>query len=173
MDIAEDSADSSEAGSPREIAIQLISDDRFAPFGRAIFVPDTTIRIDSSNALASLRPHAVASLYTTLIPATQTPIDVKLMERHRYSSQTFLPLAIEDYLIIVAHSKPDGSPDISTVQAFKVPGDWGITYAPGVWHHPMITLGRDGGFAVLMWRDGGPDDEEYFPLDRHFTVREK
>lgn len=152
------------------VRIQSISDELFAPFGRAHAAPETPIRVDYSAAIASLRAGATPSLYTTLVPARGVPIEVTLLERHRYSSQTFLPLGAENYLTIVAHSLPDGFPDVSTAQAFRVPGDRAITYAAGIWHHPMISLGRDAGFAVMMWLDGGADDEEYFSLDRHFLV---
>jgi ureidoglycolate lyase len=154
------------------IDVEPITDEIFAPFGRAIYAPNTRTRLDSSDALVSLRQRAEPSLYTTFVPAATMPLEVKLLERHRYSSQTFLPLGDVDYLIIVAHSKLDGSPDVSTAKALRVPGDWGITYAPGVWHHPLTSLGREGRFAVLMWLDGGPDDEEFFPLDRYCLVRD-
>jgi ureidoglycolate lyase len=172
MDIADEPAEPSYPEHKHEIDVELITDQIFAPFGRVIYAPDSPGRLDSSDALVNLRPHAAPSLYTTLVSAATIPLEVKLLEQHRYSSQTFLPLGHVDYLIIVAHSKPDGFPDIPTAKALRVPGDWGITYAPGVWHHPMMSLGQKGRFAVLMWLDGGPDDEEFFSLDRHFFVRE-
>ncbi|PWN44477.1 Allantoicase [Ceraceosorus guamensis] len=69
--------------------------------------------------------------------------DVKLLERHRYTTQAFLPLGNgEDqaYLVIVALNGEDDTPDLSTLKAYSVRGSTGITYAAGVWHHPMVVL---------------------------------
>lgn len=164
------SSDEASDGRSAVVKIQSISDELFAPFGHAHAAPKRPVRVDYSAAISSLRADAAPSLYTTFVPAREAPIEVTLLERHRYSSQTFLPLGAEGYLIIVALSLPDGTPDVSTVRAFRVPGNRAITYAAGTWHHPMIALGQDAGFAVMMWLDGGPDDEEYFSLDRHFLV---
>lgn len=152
------------------VKIRPISDELFAPFGRTHAAPTEAARIDYPGILRNLRSDAAPSLYTTLIAAREAPVQIELMERHRYSSQTFLPLSAESYLIIVAHPDEIGQPDITTACAFQVPGNAAITYAAGTWHHPMIALGRDAGFAVLMWLDGGPDDEEYFNLAGSFTV---
>ena len=34
----------------------------------------------------------------------------------------------------------------------------GITYKPGVWHHPLIVLDRPADFACLIWEDGSAGD---------------
>ena len=33
----------------------------------------------------------------------------------------------------------DGSPDLSSIKYFKVPGDVGINYNPKVWHFPLLV----------------------------------
>ena len=35
-----------------------------------------------------------------------------------------------------------------------------------VWHHPLTVLDEAAAFAILMWRTGGPGDEEFTEL-RH------
>ncbi|MEC5293671.1 MULTISPECIES: ureidoglycolate lyase [unclassified Aurantimonas] len=106
----------------------------------------------------------------TTIQPSAAPLEITLLERHRFSTQTFLPLSAEEYLVIVAPPDGDGTPDLSQVRAFKVPGDAAITYAAGIWHHPMIALRKEGRFAVFMWRDGGPDDEEFMELKNPFLI---
>ncbi len=64
-------------------------------------------------------------------------------------------------LIIVAPHAADGGPDIAHARAFRTEGQTGLTYGADVWHHPLTILGAPASFAVFMWRDGGPDDEEF------------
>jgi len=87
------------------------------------------------------------------------------MERHRHSSQTFFPLDVARYVVIVAPRGAHEKPDMSRARAFLVPGDTTITYAADCWHHPMIALDRPACFSVLMWRDGTPNDMDIVTLD--------
>ena len=55
------------------------------------------------------------------------PFDIKLLERHPYSSQTFIPMnAKKRYLVIVALG--DDKPDLSTLKAFIANNNQGINY---------------------------------------------
>lgn len=60
--------------------------------------------------------------------------EVKVLERHEYSSQSFLPLGggAERYLIVVALPEQDGKPDLQTLRAFTATINQGFTYAPNV-----------------------------------------
>jgi ureidoglycolate lyase len=92
------------------------------------------------------------------------------MERHEFSSQTFLPLRVARYLVIVAPNTPDDGPNLSQVCAFVASGRQGVTYRANVWHHGLTVLDSPGEFAVLMWCDGTDRDEEFRTLDQPFTV---
>ena len=74
------------------------------------------------------------------------PFTLRLLERHPYSSQVFVPLnvgKVKGYLVVVClNNEDDDKPDLSTLNAFVVPSTQGISYYPGVWHHPMIALGE-------------------------------
>ena len=43
-----------------------------------------------------------------------------------------------DWQVVVANDK-DGSPDLSSIKYFEVPGDVGINYNPKVWHFPLLV----------------------------------
>ncbi|MSQ21243.1 MAG: hypothetical protein EXR39_17285 [Betaproteobacteria bacterium] len=45
-----------------------------------------------------------------------------------------------------------------------------VTYHMGTWHHALTVLDRPARFAVLMWRDGTPADEELITLAAPLTV---
>ena len=54
-------------------------------------------------------------------------------------------------------------------QAFLAGIGQGITYGADVWHHPMAVLDEPARFAVLMWQDGGEEDEQFVDV-RPFTL---
>ncbi|MBW6495287.1 MAG: ureidoglycolate lyase [Burkholderiaceae bacterium] len=78
--------------------------------------------------------------------AVRLPIEVHELERHRFGSQTFLPLGGTSFVMVVALG--DEKPDVRTMAAFEGDGACGVTFRRGVWHHPLLAL-RDGDFAVL------------------------
>jgi ureidoglycolate lyase len=142
----------------------------FAPFGELIASPKSLPNIDFSGALENQRGAARATLYTTVVAPAALPLTLAKMERHRFSSQTFLPLEASRYLVCVAPHGKDGQPDPEALLAFIVPAGVGITYRANVWHHPMMALDRTASFAVMMWRDGGAGDEEFVDLAQPLRV---
>ena len=98
------------------------------------------------------------------------PLRSDYLERHQFSSQTFVPLDVERWLIVVAPHAVAGGPDASGMKAFIATGKQGVTYRPDTWHHGLTVLDRPGRFAVFMWRDGGKGDEEFVPVPP-FTIR--
>ena len=66
------------------------------------------------------------------------PIKIDYMEMHPLASQAFMPLQKIDWQLVVANDK-DGSPDLSSIRYFEVPGDVGINYNPKVWHFPLLV----------------------------------
>ncbi|KAJ9107196.1 hypothetical protein QFC19_002856 [Naganishia cerealis] len=89
------------------------------------------------------------------------PWSVKLMERHPFTEQTFLPIGLTTikgkgeeplpegsaYVVIVA--KTDDRPDPSTLKAFYCNANQGVHYARGTWHHPMLTVRGPIDFACV------------------------
>jgi ureidoglycolate lyase len=143
----------------------------FAPFGQVIERPAEFGRIYFSEALASVRANAKPSLSLSLARPLTTPelLAVK-MERHEFSSQSFVPLDVSRYLIVVAPHDAGGLVDHTRLQAFVARGDQGVTYGMNVWHHPLCVLDRPGRFAVFMWLDGGGGDEEFVDLPSPQTI---
>lgn len=113
-------------------------------------------------ALRSDRPGARLDLAVfRCTPPAAFPLAIALLERHPCSTQAFLPLRAARYLVVVALG--GAAPDLGTLAAFVVPGDVGITYHPGVWHHPMIALDAVADFACLVHEDGTPADCDEHP----------
>ena len=82
------------------------------------------------------------------------PLTISLLEQHPLGSQAFIPLHTAPFLIVVA---PAGAaPRLAELRAFVTDGRQGVNYARGVWHHPVIALGRETDFVVVD--RGGPGD---------------
>ncbi len=82
------------------------------------------------------------------------PLRIRALERHPLSSQAFMPLNGQRFLVVVA---PKGDHDPSgSVRAFVTDGRQGVNFHRGVWHHGLIALGTESEFLVID--RGGPDE---------------
>jgi len=149
--------------------------------GSAIKYQHVTSMVDLYSQAPSGRPGvAVANMFVcasrALIPAPGKPpsgeiFPVTVLERHPYTTQTFIPLSANParrYLVIVAPSLPPsdadknlpvptspstnphagsrklpgrGLPDIRRLRAFIATAEQAVTYGAGTWHAPMAALG--------------------------------
>ncbi|KAI0842534.1 hypothetical protein F5Y06DRAFT_306072 [Hypoxylon sp. FL0890] len=106
-----------------------------------------------------------------------------ILERHPYTTQTFIPLgasARTHYLVIVAPSLPPdtadkdlpvptgeklpgrGLPDLHNLRAFISTGTQAVTYGAGTWHAPMAALGAAGSaieFVVVQFANDEPAED--------------
>lgn len=153
-----------------KLSIEPLTAEAFAPYGSVIRAPAEIGRTRFHDTLANTREGARPTISASRAMPKSLPLESCVMERHRFSSQTFLPLDVARYLVIVAPDGPDGMPDAAQARGFVVDGNTGITYGAGTWHHAMIVLDRAGCFAVLMWRDGTPEDMETVSLDELLHV---
>lgn len=152
-----------------EIIPQPLNREAFAPFGDVIDVPKEAGRTYYEDALGNLRAEAKASLSMTFrLPTSDRPLTSETMERHEFSSQSFVPVDVGRWLIVVAPHAAQGGPDMAKARAFIANGWQGVTYKPDIWHHGLTTLDQPGCFAVFMWR-AGTRDEEFVPV-APFTV---
>lgn len=147
----------------------LLSAESFAEFGDVISAgtkagssanQGTAVRFDWSAALENRRDGAKPNLAVFRSAPQSLPFTVKLLERHPHSTQAFLPMLCSEFLIIVAPSLPDGTPDIENVRAFVGRSAQGINYKVGVWHHPIVAINDAAEFAMLAWEDRSAADCE-------------
>lgn len=123
----------------------------------------TAERRDFLTELVSLRPGATLNVCSfRCAPRLDWPMRLALLERHPGSTQAFVPMNARRYLALVALG--DDAPDLSTLRAFVATGTQGVTYRPGVWHHPMIALDARIDFTCLVWEDGSAGDCDVRPL---------
>lgn len=142
----------------------------FAPFGQVLEAPTAPARVYFSEALANLRPQARPSLSLACRPPSPLPLVATEMERHRFSSQSFVAIDAGRWLVMVAPHAATGGPDMSRARAFLPAPGQGVTFGPDVWHHPLTVLDRPGRFAIMMWLDGTNGDEEFFKLPQPVAI---
>ncbi len=134
----------------------------FLPYGEVLEAPEMPGRTYFEDALANLRPQARPSLSLTVKqPLATLPLRSTMMERHRFSSQSFIPQEAGRWLSIVAPHAPSGGPDMARARAFLCGPHQGVTYGADVWHHPHTVLDQQARFAIVMWRTGRPGDDEF------------
>lgn len=146
-----------------------LTPDAYAPYGDVIMAAPrgepgkpanqgTARRFDHLAALSDLRPGS-ARLNVTVFrcaPRATGTFAIELLEKHPASTQIFVPMQAERYLVIVARG--GDRPDLSTLGAFMASGTQGISYHPGVWHHPLVALDGETHFACFVFEDGSEGD---------------
>ncbi|KAJ3334067.1 hypothetical protein HDU76_011591 [Blyttiomyces sp. JEL0837] len=113
------------------------------------------------------------------VPTVASPFTVRLLERHKFSTQMFIPMTDHPgrYLLIVAEDA-GGKPNMETLAAFVATSKQGMNYKPGTWHHPMIALDSTIDFACVVYEcnesqvEENEDTEEFF-FQEPFNVEYK
>ncbi len=151
------------------VAAQPLTLEAYSPYGHVIMASPrgepgrpanrgTARRFNHLAPVDNLRPGA-AILNVCVFrcaPRLVFPLPVTLLEKHPRSTQVFLPMNARRYLVLVARG--DERPDLGSLAAFIAVGAQGISYHPGVWHHPMIALDAAIDFSCLVWEDGTESD---------------
>ncbi|KAI9279081.1 ureidoglycolate hydrolase-domain-containing protein [Sporodiniella umbellata] len=160
--------------SPRTITADPLTTESYQPYGDVIH-PKGALNATEANQGTASKFHNVAQVINQFPqgdgkpnlcifrcqPTQQLPFTVKLLERHPYSTQAFIPMTsggTRGYLVVVALNGIDDRPDMSTLRAFIASSTQGISYRQGVWHHPMIALDCVTDFAVLVHENSEPQD---------------
>lgn len=160
--------------------IQPLSREAFAPFGEVISLegakhyPINAGTTERFHALAGVDAHAeggqpVISLFRG--QPRPLPLPISIMERHPLGSQAFVPVTHsteDEYLVVVA---PPGDFVAERMQAFLARGFQGVSYARGVWHHPLIALHKVSDFLIVD-RVGPGNNCDEITLDGHFCLTE-
>jgi ureidoglycolate lyase len=139
----------------KTLQVERLTRAAFAPFGEVIELDGA--RHFAINGGTTDRYHDLARVDVTeqggrpLINLFRAqpralPVDIKMMERHPLGSQAFIPLRDEHYLVVVA---PAGEFDPAQMRAFWTDSWQGVSYARGVWHHPLLALDRVCDFIVV------------------------
>lgn len=157
----------------RSVLCQPLAVADYAPYGGVIstdVVTDRTVVVN--NGTARRTPEVVPTINKYSEAPSQTPartvlnvslasprevqpwtggekgnlkrvMKIKMLERHRFSTQSFVPMGADiQYLVVVTQNKSesDDSPDLDKLRGFIARDKQGVCYAPGVWHAPMAVI---------------------------------
>lgn len=91
----------------------------------------------------------ISTVHIYIGKSREFPLQINMLEKHPFFSQTFLPRSKEPFYCVAALGGRE--PDLSSIEIFKTNGDQGIHFNRGTWHFPLICI---------------KDKEEFFVLDR-------
>ncbi|RPG89441.1 MAG: ureidoglycolate lyase [Candidatus Puniceispirillum sp. TMED245] len=162
--------------SPRALVMEPLTKAAFAPFGTVIERDGAEIRM--INEGTTTRYHALSGVDVAAGGGTailsifagtprSVPIEISMMERHPIGSQAFMPLLDHDWLVVVAPTNGDDSaPDFNGLRCFHARGDQGVSYAPHVWHHPLLV--RQPQDFLIADRAGPEGESDSANLQEHW-----
>ena len=146
------------------LKVEVLTREAFEPFGDVLETRNTPVVINQGRCqkysdLTSVNTddHGYTTIHIYKTAPISSSYQLDLLERHPLGSQTFMPLAGQRFLIVVASGSSDSTtPDLSSIRCFLTNGKQGITYHPGVWHHPLLSV--DDGEEYLVIDRKGPGD---------------
>jgi ureidoglycolate lyase len=152
----------------REIVIQQLTREAFAPFGDVIEIEGA--RSFPINHGMCVRYHDLAKVETTgdnartLISLLrgkpyELPLKLEMVERHPFGSQAFMPLSRNPFLVVAAHDQPDGP---SEPVAFLTQPAQGVNIHRNVWHGILTPLQGESDFVVIDRGGDGINLQEHF-----------
>jgi ureidoglycolate lyase len=160
----------------KNIIPKTLTQENFAQFGDVIEVNDQGKNFSINDGFTQ-RYHDLAQVDVseqngrTLInifrstPIAQ-PVSIKMMERHPLSSQAFIPMGQQPFLVVVA---PRGELDITKIEVFLASSKQGVNYHKGTWHHYCLALKHISDFIVID-RGGAGDNCDVINLDGSLVI---
>jgi ureidoglycolate lyase len=100
------------------------------------------------------------------------PLMLKMVERHPFGSQAFVPLSPRPFLVVVCH---DGSSGPGEPHAFITHPGQGVNYPRSLWHAVLTPIGENQDFLVVDRGGDGLNLEEFFfeePYEVHLPVED-
>ena len=149
------------------VRLQNLTAKTFAPYGEVLPLDaagqrainqGTSARLDLPAALDLHGANGQAVMAVFHAQAQSPNTACQMLERHRWGSQTFVPLSGARCRLWVALG--DAQPDLSTLACFEVSAQQGFTLHKGVWHHPLMAM--EAGSFLVIERQGPQEDCEVF-----------
>lgn len=154
----------------RLVTSRPITATAFLPFGFLLESPKTGVRENFAATVFNGRASATTNLALVREQPAAKQFSATTLERHLLSTQSFFPLSVKRYLVVVCGSRDDGNPDLNSLCAFECRGDQAVSYAASTWHMGIKTLDAPGVFAMLIHEDGSAMDCEFRSVEP-FDVR--
>jgi ureidoglycolate lyase len=160
----------------RTIIIEPLIKEAFAPFGQ-VLATEGAHHFPINNGMTE-RYHDLANVEIggengrTMISIFhgrpyELPLTLKMVERHPFGSQAFMPLHNRSFLVTVC---PDNDGKPGAPRTFLTQPGTGINIGRNIWHGVLTALYEPGDFLVVDRGGDGINLEEYF-FDDPYTIR--
>ena len=147
------------------MALPLLSAEALAPFATLLRAKDNAF----TTFPAVLEPGDVPGRHDFSIlcpsPVDGPTVSIAWLERHAHSTQSFVPLRVGRWIVLVAPNLADGLPDIAGARAFIAGPQDAICIHRNVWHAGLTVLDGPAEVGMMMWRADAGDDGIVATLD--------
>lgn len=160
------------------IRIEPLTREAFEPFGDVIEIAagqssmpinaGTTQRFHDLATAVATGEDARAVISMARAQPFTLPLELKMVERHPFGSQAFVPVSPGRFVVIVARDE-DGTP--GTPRAFMAAPGQGINYFRNTWHGVLTALDKVSDF-IIVDREGEGDNAEVYDYPSPFRVEE-
>jgi ureidoglycolate lyase len=103
-------------------------------------------------------------------PVDASAISITFLERHPHSTQTFVPLKVGRWIVLLAPTLPDGTPDLGNIRAFLAGPEDAVCIHRNVWHAGLTVLDRPAEMGMMMWKSDAGDDGVVFQLPQPIVL---
>jgi len=145
----------------REITIQPLTAEAFAPFGDVLNCDGDPDRLINAGLCGRFHDRAKVEVGDGRVGISlfrselrKLPYTLDLVERHPDGSQAFIPMSMDPFLVVVADA------DLTPQAFITAPGE-AINFHRGTWHGVLTPLSGPGLFAVIDRIGAGPNLEEH------------
>lgn len=140
------------------LKLELLDPAAFAPFGDVIQIEGrpwfpinggTTRRYHDQGRVQVQGADGQGGISMARGDAFNFPLRIAMLERHPLGSQAWIPSNRTPFIVVVAPNGANDLPEESAIRAFYARPDQGVNYHQGTWHHPLMSLGKQGDFIVI------------------------
>ena len=135
---------------------EILTAENFSQFGQVISLEQKDF-LTINNGYAKKYPDlatidtqehgGTTTVHIYVAKKRQFPLQINMLEKHPFFSQTFIPKDNQPFLVVVAPASDE--PNIKDIRAFISNGEQGVNYSRGVWHFPLISVKDDVQFIVI------------------------
>ena len=135
---------------------EILTAENFSQFGQVISLEQKDF-LTINNGYAKKYPDlatidtqehgGTTTVHIYVAKKRQFPLQINMLEKHPFFSQTFIPKDNQPFLVVVAPASDNLN--IKDIRAFISNGEQGVNYSRGVWHFPLISVRDVAQFIVI------------------------
>jgi ureidoglycolate lyase len=152
------------------MALPPLTADAVAPYASVLRAKDGKF----TEVPAVLEPGDVPGHHAFAIlcpqPAVGNRVTITMLERHPHSTQSFVPIRVGRWIVLVAPTLPDGNPDVANMRAVLAGPEDAICIGRNVWHAGLTVLDRPAEVGMMMWKADTGDDGVVHELKTPITL---